>query len=153
MSHPQETFSYGIDLLGVKLKELAIFIDQNDSLVRLFCERVIADSVVCEVIEHFQSKKVAWCADINVPIEYGAINDLHMSCMATSGRGGRKLGSLAGSQSSGDFDNFKLGAFINVWMNIADVVEDVKHQGSVSCAKFVDNEIVEGVMGEHVVCD
>lgn len=153
MSHPQETFSYGIDLLSVKLIELAIFIDQNYSLMRLFRERVIADSVMREVIENFQSKEVAWCAHIHVPIEYGAIDDFYMSRMATSRGGGCKLRSLAGSQGGGDFDDFELDAFIDIRMNISDVVENVKHQGPISSAKFVDDEIMEGMMSEHVVCD
>lgn len=153
MPHPQKTVRYGIDLLGVKFKELAVLVNENHPLVRLFCERIVADGIMCEIIEDFQSQKVARCADIDVPVEDRVIDDLYMFCMAASGGGGRKLGSLAGGESGGDFDDFVLSAFIDLWMDIANVIENVEHQGSVSRAKFVDDEIVEGMMGEHVVCD
>lgn len=38
-------------------------------------------------------------------------------------------------------------------MEVADVVEDVEHKGSVARAQFVDDEVLVGEVGELVVCD
>lgn len=70
-------------------------------------------------------------------------------------RGGRgcELGSLAGSECGGDLDDFELSALVDVRVAFSDVVEDVEHEGSVTRAKLVDDEVVERVMSEQVICN
>ena len=60
---------------------------------------------------------------------------------------------MQGSEVGGDFDDFEFGASVDVGVEVADVVEDVEHEGSVAGAHFVDDEVVVGVVGKLVVCD
>ena len=36
-------------------------------------------------------------------------------------------------------------------MKVADVIKNVEHKGSISCAHLVDDEVVVGVVGELVI--
>jgi hypothetical protein len=53
----------------------------------------------------------------------------------------------------GDLDNFEFRARVDFWVSVADVVQDVEHEGAVSGAHFVDYKVMVGVEGEFVVGD
>lgn len=150
---PKVAVSDRVNVFAVELVEVAKLIDENHTLVRFFGEVVVADSVVSKVIEDFECEEVAGCADVDIPIEYRLVDDFDMPCMAPRGRGGCQLGSLPGSEGGGDFDDFELGAFVDVGVAFPDVVEDVQHERSVTRAKLIDDKVVERVMGELVICD
>ena len=60
---------------------------------------------------------------------------------------------LQGSKVCGDFNDFEFRAGVNLGVKVADVVEDVEHESSVTSAHFVDDEVVVGMVGKLVVCD
>lgn len=153
MPYAQVTLSDRIDLLSVKLEEVAVLVDEHHTLVTFLGEGVVADGVVCEVVKDLEGEEVAGRADVDVPIENGLVDDLDVSRVATSGSGGGKLGGLTAGQGGGYFDNFKLGTFIDFRVDVADVVEDVEHECSVPGAEFIDDEVVEWVVSDHVVDD
>lgn len=116
-------------------------------------ERVVADAVVREIVEDFEGEEVAGRGDVGLPGEDGAVDDLDVGSVAARGGVALELAGLQGGERGGDFDNFELGARVDVRVVVPDVVQDVEHEGAVAGAEFVDYEVVEGMVGEFVVGD
>ena len=104
-----------------------------------------------EIVEDFEGEEVAWRGDVGVPGEDGAVDDFDVGGVAARGGVALQLAGLQGGERGGDFDDFELGAGVDVRVVVADVVQDVEHEGSVAGAELVDYEVVEGVVGEFVV--
>lgn len=60
---------------------------------------------------------------------------------------------LQGGKRRGDLDDVVLGASIDLRVNLADVVEDVEHEGAAAGAHLVDEQVVVRVRGQAVVGD
>lgn len=58
---------------------------------------------------------------------------------------------LALGQRATDFDDFVAGAFVNLWMFIAQKGHDIDHERSVACAYFENLEIGIRVVMQFVV--
>lgn len=99
VSNSQETIGYQINIFRVELIEFALIVDENHALVWLLRERIVADSVVGEVVKDLQSNKIAWCTDIDVPVEYGLVDDFYMAGMASGSSRRFQLRGLQRSES------------------------------------------------------
>lgn len=134
MSHPEEAGSDGVDLLGVKFVKVASVVDEDGALEGLFGEGVVADTVMGEIVKDFQGQHIAGCGDVGVPVEYGAIDDFHVICVSACGGGLGELRGLEGGERGGYFYDFEFCSGVDVWFEVADVVQHVQHQGSVASA-------------------
>lgn len=85
----KEARRYRINLFGVELVEFASAVNQHGALEGLFRERIVADSVVGKVVNDFEGEEIARCGDKGIPGEYGAVDDLDVSGVASCG--GRAL--------------------------------------------------------------
>lgn len=153
MAYPQESSSDRVDFLGIELVEIASVIDEDCTLEGFFGERVIADTVVGEVVEDFQGQEVAGCRDVGVPGEYGAVDYLHVICVSARRGGLCELRGLEGGEGRGNFDDFEFGPGVDVWLAIANVIQHVEHQSAVPSTQLVDNEIMYRVIRKSVICD
>ena len=106
-----------------------------------------------EIIKDFESQKVAGSGNIGIPGEDGAVDDFDVVGVASRRRCTGELGGLQGSEIGRDFNNFEFCAVVDARVEVADVVEDVEHEGPISRAHFVYDEVVVGVVRELVVCD
>ena len=153
MSRPKKSRRYGVDVLSIKLVKLAVVINQDDRLHGLLGNGVVTYAVMREVVKDFESEKAARGRDVGVPIENGAIDDFDVVFVSARRRRFRQLRGLKRSEGGRDLDDFELGPVVDFWVEIANVVEDVEHHGSVPGADLVDDEVVVGVIGELVVGD
>lgn len=149
----QEARRHRLDVGGVEFEEIAPAVDEHGALQRGLGEGIVADAVVREIVEDFESEEIARSGDVGLPGEYGSIDDLDVGRVAARGGVTVELVGLQGGERSGDFNDFELGARVDVRVVVANVVQDIEHKGSVAGAEFVDYEVVEGVVGEFVVCD
>ena len=83
VAHPQKSRSYRIYLSGVKLVEVASIIDEDSTLHGFFREWVISYAVVGEIVEDFEGEEVAGRGNVDVPGEYGAIDDVDVFCVSS----------------------------------------------------------------------
>ena len=58
--------------------EIALGVDEDSALDGLFRERIVADGVVGEVVEHFEGEEVARVRHQSVPVEDGFVDDLNV---------------------------------------------------------------------------
>ena len=151
VAEAQEAVCHRVDVLEEELEELAVAVDQDGRLQRLRGQRVVADAVVPEVVDHFQCQKPARLGDQRVPVEDGTVDDLDVLRMAARLGGPAELAGLQVGQSRGDFDDFELRVAVDFRVHVADVVEDVQHQRAVSSAHLVDDQVVVGMVRELVV--
>lgn len=149
----EEACGDGIELAGVDLVELAFVVDQHGPLEGFFGGGVVADGVVREVVEDFEGDEEARRRGVCVPVEDGAVDDFDAVAVVSGGRGSGQLSLLERGQGRGDFDDFEFRACVNFWVGLADIVEDVEHQGSIAGAELVDYQVMVRVKGEFVVGD
>ena len=121
-------------MLGVKFPEIAAVVNKDGALERLFREGVVANAVVCEVVEDFKSEEVAGRGDISIPCEDGAIDNLDVVGMSSRRSRSHELGCLERSERRGDLDDSELCTRVDVRLKIADVVQDVEHEGPITCS-------------------
>ena len=146
VANPQEARCNGIESRCVEIVEVAIVVDEDGSLKGLFGEWIVADAVVGEVVEDLECEEVARGRIVSGPIEDGAVDDLHTVNVAARGGRAAELRGLQRGEGGGDFDDFELGSFVHVRVEVPDVVEDVQHQCAVAGAHLVDYEVVVGVV-------
>ncbi len=135
----EEACGDGVDGAGVEFVEVAFVVDEDGALEGLFGEGVVADAVVGEVVEDFQGEEEAGGWDVGVPGEDGAVDDLDVFAVASGRRGFLEVLLLEGGEGWGDFDDFELCAGVDFGVGVADVVEDVEHEGAVASTHFVDD--------------
>lgn len=82
-----------------------------------------------------------------MPGEDGTVDYFDVFCVAARGGGQGELRGLEGGEGGGYFDDFEFCAGVDFRVDIADVVEDIEHEGAVSGPQFVDYEVVVGVVG------
>ena len=153
MADAEEARGDRVNISGIEFIKVACGVDEDVALEGLLGERIIADGVMGEIVEDLQGQEVAGRRDVGFPGEDGAVDDFDVVEVAASGGSAGKLGGLQRGEGGGDFDYFEFGTWVNVWVQVADVVEDVEHEGAVAGAEFVDDEVVVGVVGELVICD
>ena len=141
------------DVGGVEFEEVALAVDEDGALQRGLGEGIVPDAVVREVVEDFEGEEVAGGGHVGLPGEDGAVDDFDVRGVAARGGVTVELAGLQRGERGGDFDDFELGARVDVRVVVADVVQDVEHEGAVAGAEFVDYEVVEGMVGEFVVGD
>ena len=129
----EEPRSQGVNLLRVEFVKVSAVVDQNCALQRFFGKRVVADTIVREVVEDFEGEEIAGGQDEGVPVEYGAVDDLDVVDVVPGGGSAGEVASLEGSQCAGNFDDFEFGPGVDIRVEIADVVEDVEHERAVPC--------------------
>ena len=83
VAHAEEARGDGVDGAGVELEKVPFVVDEDGALEGLFGEGVVADAVVGEVVEHFQSEEKAWRRGVGVPGEDGAVDDLNVFSVAS----------------------------------------------------------------------
>ena len=106
-----------------------------------------------EIVKDLEREDVAGSTDVDVPCEYGPVDDFHVLGV-TSGRGRpRELGGLQRRERSGYLDDFELRSGVDVRVDVADVVQHVQHQRSVSCAQLIYYEVLRRVVHELVIRD
>lgn len=106
-----------------------------------------------KIVEDFEGEEVARRGDVGLPGEDGAVDDFDVGRVAARGGVAVELAGLQRGERGGDFDDFELGARVDVRVVVADVIQDVEHEGSVAGAEFVDYKVVEGMVGKFVVGD
>ena len=101
-------------------------------------DRVVADTIVGEVIEDFQCEKPAWFWYERVPVEDGGIDDTHVLGVAARLGGFSELGGLERGEGRRDFDDSELRVNVDFGIDVADVIQDVEHKCAVTSTHFVD---------------
>ena len=106
-----------------------------------------------EIVKDFEREDVARCTDVDVPREYGSVDNFHVLGV-TSGRGRpRELSRLQRCKRSGYLDDFELRSGIHVRVNVANVVQHVQHQRSVPGTQLIYDEVLRRVVRQLVICD
>lgn len=152
-AYAQEASGDGVELAGVELVEFALRINEHAALERDLGERIEAQAVVGEVVEDLESEEKARTRDVAVPVEDGLVDDFHLAPVAVGVQGAGEVMVLELGQGVGDFDDLEFGAGVDLRVGIADVVEDVEHEGAVAGSHLVDEEVMVGVERQLVVCD
>ena len=75
-----------------------------------------------EIVEDFEGEEVAGGGDVGFPGEDGAVDDFDVGGVAARGGVPLELAGLQGGKRGGDFDDFELGARVDVRVVVADVV-------------------------------
>lgn len=70
-------------MLGIEFPEITTVVDEYGTLEGLFGERVVAYTIVSEVIEDFEREEVAGRRHVGIPGENGAVDDFNMICMTS----------------------------------------------------------------------
>ena len=94
IAHTQEARSNGVDVFGVEFVKVAAVIDQDGTLEGFFSDRVIADTVVGEIVENFEGEEIAWYGDVSVPRKDGAVDYFDVVGVASRRRRTCELGGL-----------------------------------------------------------
>lgn len=153
VSYAKEACDHGIDIAGVEFVEIAVVVDQDVALERGFSEGVVTEAVMSKVVEDLKSKEEAGRGNIGVPVKDGAVDDLDLVQMATGGGRTLQMVDLQGGKGGRNFDNTELGALVDLGIRVADVVQNVDHQGPVSGAHLVYKQIVVGILRQLVIGD
>ena len=117
----------GVDVRRMELVELSVRVDEDGALERLLGERIVADAVVGEVVEDLEGEEPARFRDVGVPVEDGAVYDFNAAGVAAGAGGFHYVFFLEGGEGGGYFDDFEFCSLVDVWVDVADVVEDVEH--------------------------
>lgn len=134
LPEPQKATDDWIHVLCVKFEEVAFTVNEDHALEGFFGERIIANRIVGEIVKDFKSNEVAGRTNVDIPIEYRTIDDLDVLFVATGSGGGCQLQGLEGGESGRYLNDFVLGTFVDVWVYIAYVVENIEHECTVSGA-------------------
>ena len=149
----EEAGRHRVNLPGVEFEKVSLIVDEDGALQWLFGGGIVADTVMGEIVKDLEREDVAGCTDVDVPREYRLVDDFHMLGV-TSGRGRPgELCRLQRCERSGYLDDFELRSVIHVRINVADVVQHVQHQRSVSRAQLIYYEVLRRVVRELVVGD
>ncbi|KAI6769828.1 hypothetical protein HG530_004457 [Fusarium avenaceum] len=138
MANAEVSCSKGVKLVDVKLVKVSFAVNQHVALQRLLGSNVVADTIVGEVIKDFHGKEEARRGHVLIPVEDGSVDDLDLIGMTPRCSRGEKMSILQRSKRRRDFDDVELGAGVDLWVNFADVVENVEHEGSATGAHLVD---------------
>lgn len=106
-----------------------------------------------KVVKDFKGEKETRGRDALVPVEDGLVDDFHFAGVSPRGRVFHDLGVLYRCQLGGNFNDFVICPGVDVWIYIADVVEDVEHQRAAAGTHFVDYQVMVRVGGKLVVGD
>ena len=149
----EEAGRHRINLLGVEFKKVSVVVNEDGALQWLFGGGIVADTVMGEIVKDLEREDVAGCTDVDVPRKYRPVDDFHMLGV-TSGRGRpRELGRLQRCERSGYLDDFELRSGIHIRVNVANVVQHVQHQRSVSCSQLIYYQVLRRVVPQLVIRD
>ena len=129
-------------MLGVEFVKVSGVVDEDGALQWLFGEGIVADTVMSEIVEDFESEEVARCADVGIPREYGFVDDFHVRGVAPCRGIPRELRGLQGCEGGRYLNDFEFRSSIHIWVNVADVVQYVQHQRSIPCTKLIYYKVV-----------
>lgn len=158
MPQAQEAPHRGVGHGAEELVKVALLIDEHGALQGLLGAQVVADDVVGKIVKHLEGEEEAGGGHDVRPVEDGLVDDLDLGPVAPRRRRRRRLGCalrqggrLHAGQVGRDLDDLVPRALVHLRIDVADVVEDVEHEGAAAGTHLVDNEVVVGEGGLAVV--
>ena len=89
VANAQKARCDGIEIRGVEFVKVAVVVDKDVSLEGFFGERIVADTIMGEVVKDFEGEEIAGRGIVGRPIEDGPVDNLH--AVGVAARGGRAV--------------------------------------------------------------
>lgn len=145
LSDTEEPCRQRIELCVIVLVELARLADHDAALLGHLRVVIVANGVVGEVVEHLHGKEEAWRVHVGVPVKDGSIDDLDVVQMTRCVERFFQILVLEVGESGRNFNDSELRALVDLIVRVADEVQHVDHQRTVSGTHLVDDQVVVGV--------
>lgn len=151
LSDTQESSRKRVELGVIVFVELARFANHHAALLRHLRLDVVANGIVREIIEHLHGKEKAWRVYVRVPVKDGSIDDLDVVQMTCCVERLFQILELEVGEGGRNFDDSELRALVDLVVCVADEVQHVYHERTVSGTHLVDNQVMVGVEGQLVI--
>ena len=138
----QEASGDRVELARIELVKVALGIDEDAALQRGLGDRVEAQAVVREVVEDLEGQDEAWGCDVAGPVEDGLVDDFDFGPVPVGVERAGEVLVLEVREGVGDLDDLEFRAGVDFRVGVADVVEDVEHEGAVAGSHLVYKEVV-----------
>lgn len=151
LTDPEEARSQWIEDCAVEFMKFSVRVDKDASLLGQLGFVVVADGIVCEIINDFQCEEEAWRVHVCVPVEDGTINDFDVVKVPTRIERVLQVLHLKTRQGRRNLNYLELGPLVHFVVCIADEIQDIQHHCPVSCSHLVYYQVMVRVERQLVV--